>query len=106
MTDTGVVDLDTNFVCLGCFDLDILDAEVLAGFPGNCCLCFRQHACLVVLWLVPSFSASTSAFLSPPIFAPICVYIATRLRTRMPSPTCDAVIEVGGEKFEDDALLG
>lgn len=35
VADTCVVDLDTDFVSLGRSDLDILDGEVFAGFPGN-----------------------------------------------------------------------
>ena len=35
MADTGVVDLDADLVGLGGSNLNILDGEVLAGFPGN-----------------------------------------------------------------------
>jgi hypothetical protein len=35
MADTGVVDLDADLVGLGRGDLDVLDAEVLACFPGH-----------------------------------------------------------------------
>lgn len=35
VADTGVVDLDTDFVSFGRSDLDVFDAKVLAGFPGN-----------------------------------------------------------------------
>lgn len=35
VADTSVVDLDTDFVSLGRSDLNILNGEVLAGFPGN-----------------------------------------------------------------------
>jgi hypothetical protein len=35
VADTGVVDLNTDLVGLGGCNLDILDREVLAGFPGN-----------------------------------------------------------------------
>jgi hypothetical protein len=38
MADTSVVDLNAHFMCLGWRNLDVLDGEVLAGFPGNCCL--------------------------------------------------------------------
>jgi hypothetical protein len=41
MADTSVVDLDTDFVRAGRQDLDLLNGEVLAGFPGNCGLCSR-----------------------------------------------------------------
>lgn len=43
MADTSVVDLDTDFVRAGRQDLDLLNGEVLAGFPGYCGLCFRQQ---------------------------------------------------------------
>lgn len=32
---TGVVDLDADFVGTGHANLNVLDGEVLAGFPGN-----------------------------------------------------------------------
>lgn len=35
VADTGVVDLNADLVGLGGCDLDILNGEVLAGFPGN-----------------------------------------------------------------------
>lgn len=35
VANTCVVDLDTNFVGLGGSDLDVLDAQLLAGFPSN-----------------------------------------------------------------------
>jgi hypothetical protein len=35
VADTGVVDLDADLVGLGGSDLDVLDAEVLAGLPGD-----------------------------------------------------------------------
>jgi hypothetical protein len=35
MADTGVVDFDADLVGLGRGDLDVLDAEVLACFPGH-----------------------------------------------------------------------
>lgn len=38
MADTGVVDLDTDLVGLRRGNLNVLDSEVLAGFPGNGCL--------------------------------------------------------------------
>lgn len=33
MADSGVVDLNSDFVCLWRRDLDVLDAQLLAGFP-------------------------------------------------------------------------
>ena len=36
VADTSVVDLDADLVGPGGRDLDILNGEVLAGFPGNC----------------------------------------------------------------------
>ena len=42
MADTSVVDLDTDFVGSGRKDLNLLDGEVLAGFPGNCSLWFAS----------------------------------------------------------------
>lgn len=36
MADTGVVDLNSHFMSLRWGDLDVLDAEVLSCFPGNC----------------------------------------------------------------------
>lgn len=38
MAYTGVVDFDPDLMGLGRGDLDILDAELLAGFPGDSCL--------------------------------------------------------------------
>ena len=35
MAHAGVVDLNADFVGLGDADLDILNGEVLAGFPGD-----------------------------------------------------------------------
>ena len=35
VADTGVVDLNADLVGPGGSDLDILDGEVLASFPGN-----------------------------------------------------------------------
>jgi hypothetical protein len=43
MTDTGVVDLDADLVCLGWCNLDVLDGEVLACLPGDCGLCPGQR---------------------------------------------------------------
>lgn len=34
MAYTGVVDFDTDFVCLRGFDFDVFDREVFACFPG------------------------------------------------------------------------
>lgn len=45
VADTGVVDLNADLMGLGRGDLDILDAEVLAGFPGNGRLGRCQYAC-------------------------------------------------------------
>lgn len=39
MADSGVVDLNSDFVCLWRRDLDILDAQLLARFP-----CYRRLA--------------------------------------------------------------
>ena len=38
VADAGVVDLDSHLVGLGRGNLDILDAELLASFPGDSCL--------------------------------------------------------------------
>lgn len=38
VADTGVVDLNADLMCLGGSNLNVLNAEVLASFPGNCCL--------------------------------------------------------------------
>lgn len=35
VADTGVVDLDTDFVSFGGSDLDVFDAKVLASLPGD-----------------------------------------------------------------------
>jgi hypothetical protein len=35
VTNSGVVNLNTDFVSLGRRDLDVLDAERLASFPGD-----------------------------------------------------------------------
>ena len=36
MADTSVVDLYAHLMCFGSLDLDVLDGEVLTGFPGDC----------------------------------------------------------------------
>lgn len=38
VADASVVDFDPDLMGLGRGDLDILDAELLAGFPGDSCL--------------------------------------------------------------------
>ena len=38
VTDAGVVDLNSDFVCSGRSDLYILDREVFCSFPSYCCL--------------------------------------------------------------------
>lgn len=51
MADTSVVDLDTDFVGARGQNLDFLNGEVLASFPGHCgllllrqpCFTFSQH---------------------------------------------------------------
>jgi hypothetical protein len=53
VADTGVVDLDADFMGPGRENLNLLDGEVLAGFPSNCSLvksvpvfCLRHlHVC-------------------------------------------------------------
>lgn len=35
MADTCVVNLDTDFMGLGGSNLDVLDGQLLAGFPSN-----------------------------------------------------------------------
>jgi len=35
VADTGVVDLNADFVCSWGQDLDVFDRELLAGFPGD-----------------------------------------------------------------------
>jgi hypothetical protein len=42
MADTGVVDLNADLVGLRWSNLDILNGEVLASFPGDCCLYLCQ----------------------------------------------------------------
>jgi hypothetical protein len=53
MADTSVVDLDTDFVGSGRKDLNLLDGEVLAGFPGNCSLWFWSAPIVFVLYSRP-----------------------------------------------------
>jgi len=38
MANSSVVNLNANLVCLGRCDLDVLNGEVLASFPGHGCL--------------------------------------------------------------------
>lgn len=38
VADARVVDLDAHFMGLGRSNLDVLDAELLASFPGDSCL--------------------------------------------------------------------
>lgn len=45
MAHAGVVDLDADFVGLGHANLDVLDGEVLAGFPGDSGLCGVVSEC-------------------------------------------------------------
>jgi hypothetical protein len=46
MADTSVVDLDTNFVCARGQNLNFLNGEVLASFPGYCGLLLHLSALL------------------------------------------------------------
>lgn len=46
MTNSGVVNLDSNFMSLGRSDFDVLDAQVLAGVPGHCGLACN---CLIIV---------------------------------------------------------
>lgn len=50
MADTRVVDLDADFVGAGRQDLDLLNGEVLAGFPGHSGLFFRQRGGSWACW--------------------------------------------------------
>jgi hypothetical protein len=36
VADTGRLDLDQHFAGLGTFDIDSLDGQWFAGFPGDC----------------------------------------------------------------------
>jgi hypothetical protein len=36
MADTSVVDLNADLVCLGRCNLDVLNGQILACFPGDC----------------------------------------------------------------------
>ena len=38
MADTSIIDLNAHFMCFRRRNLNILDAKVFAGFPGNRCL--------------------------------------------------------------------
>jgi hypothetical protein len=106
MADTSVVDLDTDFMRFGRCDLDILNAEVLAGFPGNCCL-YPVSACssLVVLARVVflGLDSRLPALHRYPFRSAQCLH-RHALRIRMPSPTCNAVIGVCKRKLEKDAF--
>jgi hypothetical protein len=42
MTDTSVIDLDSDFVCFWWSNLDFFDGQVLAGLPGYCGLVTRS----------------------------------------------------------------
>ena len=77
MADTSVVDLDTDFMCLGRCDLDILNGEVLASFPGNRCLCHSQH---------PALLRSSARRRYP--FRNHAIHHLALLRIRTPSPAC------------------
>ena len=106
MADTSVVDLDTNFMRLGWCDLDILNAEVLAGFPGNCCL-YPVSACsslvVVARVILLGLDSRFRALHQYPFRSAQCLH-RDALRIRMPSPTCNAVIGVGKRKLEKDAF--
>jgi hypothetical protein len=43
VADTSVVDLNADLVGPGWENLDVLNGQVLACLPGNCCLCCSQH---------------------------------------------------------------
>jgi hypothetical protein len=62
MANTSVINLNPHFMRPGRSNLDILDAEVLAGFPGNCCL-------YAVSLSSPFASFISSAIVSPPVSA-------------------------------------
>ena len=63
MADTSVVDLNTDFVCSGGKNLNLLNGEVLTSFPGDCglfccqlCLFVRQHSASACFSLASSVS--------------------------------------------------
>jgi len=60
VADTGVVDLNADFVCPGRENLNLLDGEVLAGFPSNCSL-WRCQTSIRRLLFPRSRSPVTSA---------------------------------------------
>jgi hypothetical protein len=68
MANPRIINLNPDFMCPWWSNLDILDAEVLAGFPGNCCL----------------YAVSTH-----PLFISALSSLRRCLRIRMPSPTCE-----------------
>ena len=61
MADTSVVDLDTNFVCARGQNLNFLNGEVLASFPGYCGLLLHLSALL----FFPFYSNTTPRFHGP-----------------------------------------
>ena len=60
MADTSVVDLDTNFVCARGQNLNFLNGEVLASFPGYCGLLLHLSA---LLFFFPSTATPPPAFM-------------------------------------------
>ena len=60
VADTGVVDLNADFVCPGRKNLNLLDGEVFAGFPSNCSL-WRCQTSIRRLLFPRSRSPVTSA---------------------------------------------
>jgi hypothetical protein len=84
MADTGVVDLDADFVRLGRRDLNVLDGEVLAGLPGDCGLCSCQPQFSQIVYVVIVIHA-------PPIFLHPCG-LAPGLRLHVAGPHAKAFV--------------
>lgn len=55
VADTCVIDLDTDLMGLRGSDLDVLDREVLAGFPGNGGLSMLSEADFITTLYLDTF---------------------------------------------------
>lgn len=44
MANAGVVDLYSDFVRLGSFDLNVLNRQIFAGFPSDSSLCSKVRS--------------------------------------------------------------
>jgi hypothetical protein len=105
MADTSVVDLNAHLVCSGWSNLDILNGEVLACFPGDCGLCLsqRQRLSEFFRWCRHDWREMFTALASFSIPATLRNCGSTFLRIRTPRPhslviSCHGKWEMGARQ--------